>query len=270
MEEVKEKSKIGMYILMVVIALLSAVATYVLMTYVFKKEEVEKEKEEVSINDPIVQKLYGYVKLDSEDVLDLLGAEDLWLSALELNLNQTSLTESGSVSNLDPYIKNELGYKYMSTDGISTIKCTNDINLLIVGENTNELKCGELDYDNSDNVIHTDYSKKVIESYLKQSVENLFGPNSYTAFDFGTYFSSYQYYEPEKAYVYFEGIGSITREAMRTSLESVANTDNTLTLTIKLYQEETETQDAAEHGTYKLLYKISNNNYYLYSIEKVV
>ena len=262
----EKKKKICIYILMVVIALVSVASTYLLMTYVFNKDEKKENSViEYSVNDELIQDLYSFVAI-KEDAPSL-WYDSLWYEALELTVPEmTTLT-----SDLDPFIKNELGYRFMPVEALLKVECTDEIEDLIVGTNENGLACGDyITFDDNNKLIYTSYTTKVNESDLKESVEKIFGPDSYTARGFGTYYSEYMYDEDEKAYFYFEGIGSKLGESMLTSLESVTSGEDTITLNIRLYQEASETQDAAEHGIYKLLYKLSNGNYYLYSIEKAV
>lgn len=254
----KEKKKIWIYVLILGGILFISALTYLLMIYVldYKKENL---KIKYTVDNPFIQNLYSYVDINSG------VSKNLWNEVIELDSKKKVLY----TSDLEQSIKNEMGYKYMSIDGMSVIECTDEINNLIE-KSTNGLACGGIEYNDAEKVVHKTYTIKLDEVYLKKSVEKLFGPNSYKKIGFGTYFSGYMYSEKEKAYIYFEGIGGEFGETLLTSLESVNLKNNILTLNVRLYQEKTDNQDGYEYGKYNLSYKLSNNNYYLYSIEKVI
>lgn len=278
-EEIIKKKKTIFILALIGVALLSAGITYVLMTYVFDKKEEKKvydvevakdpttkdettkdetEKEETKkdpVTDPVALNLYSYFDLET------YKPSDFWEEISDMEVNKTI-----NMSDMKSYIKNKLASEFVPKNLYSTIACSTEIEKLVLIDTTNNYACGEIQ---DDNTTHSKTTTKIDEIYIKEYVEKIFGPNSYTASGFGTYISGYGYYAPAKAYVYFEGIGGISGPRILTSLESAVKTSDTLTLNIKLYQEDSEIQDEADYGTYDFVYKLANNNYYLYSVKKV-
>ena len=283
-DELIKKKKMKFILIMIGVALLSALVTYVLITYVFNKKEekiiyeveeagdktknddktkVDEEtksddttKEKVTtVKDPVALSLYSYFDMST------FKSIVFWEEVYDMKVNSTK-----NISDLDQSIKNEMAFNFISKDLYSTITCNEAIEALVLIDTQNNYACGKI---NDDNTTHSKTTTKIDEKYIKESVEKIFGPNSYSESGFGTYFYGYGYYAPEKAYVYFEGIGGEMGESLSTYLVSAKSTIDTRTLTIELYQEENQQQDYQSHGTFDLLYKLSNNNYYLYSIKKV-
>lgn len=260
MENMSEKVKNNkwlIYLLMLIVLLLLAATGYLL---IFNKSITEKEDNcidviEYTVDSPIVEKLYSYISLI--DTSNIREASNFWNSITE---EEKSIIY---MDDLSDSIKNELGYALMSSEGKTIMECS-EVNY--DSDNTNSVDCGFLNEDNS----HTSYTYKIIESYLKKSVENIFGVGSYTVDGFGTYFDGYVYSEDNQSYYYVSGVGGNTGSTLYTSLEDVSNTSIELTLKIKVYTNYVEDiSDAETIGTYNCLYKLDNNGYYLYSIEKI-
>lgn len=273
-----ENNKKNNNVLLILIIVLQLAILGVLGYYTFFKEDVKDTKEINKTNESnnqaeeqtdeqfvvltkdseIVQWLYQDITLTDQGS----STNSLWNMIVA---NTKDYKFSVATKDIAQQVKNNFGFEKLTLKGVEVVPCSTKYSATIKAYDKN-LECGLLDPEN-DYKTHEKNVRVVEESYLKASVEKLFGTGSYSPKEFGLYFEKYIYYAPDKIYVQAGGIGSnIDLTKVTTTLKNVSNTKDTLILTVTMKLTNADSEAVTELD-YNFTYKLDNNNYYLYSIE---
>ncbi len=218
-----------------------------------KNEEVEEKEEqnetkELSLEDKAIQDLYN--KIRSKDVFD----QKLINKVLETKKEIT-------VKELDSNILNYYGYRNLKVNQLEKDLCKNYPDILsnpkYVCSDNSKVGIGDDATNNSTNII--------AEQDLKESVEDIFGKNSYQKTEtFEVSWAEYYVYDlTSKKYVDTFVAGGGTSIPYEKELIDLEQKEDSLSLIESVKFEDSVNEKISYN------YKLDNDAYYLYSISLV-
>lgn len=268
----EKKSNKGLIIVLVLFILISIVlGGYIVydkgyLDSLLGKEKVVnpkegKEVEKLSVDDKVIQDLY--VKIKKTNVYDQMLIDQVLENKTEIIVKE----------DFDSYTLNYYGYRNLKDSKLEKDFCQNYPNILAL----TDYICGEDSDTNTDTT--NNYTNVFVEEDLKESVEEIFGKNSYKTTEIiGVSFGEYYVYDSISkkyvdTYVKVDGDGEVFDRVLlkeyKVKLVDVKQKENGLSLIESVKYEDNDNSEDSVDEKISYNYRLDNGAYYLYSISLV-